>query len=341
MNQKAYNSRLINLSKFTIFSTLILIFVGALVKSHEVGLSVPDWPTTYGENMFVFPLSNMVGGIFYEHGHRLIATFVGFLTLCQAIWLSISNVERWLKVIGFTSLCVVITQGMFGGLTVIFFLPPMVSIIHGTLAQTFLVILIVIAYGLSRERSERDEKIKFSSQIQTRAFVLGILIYIQLILGALVRHTSSGLAIPDFPTMGGGFFPVFNDTMLNNINNYLFHIDKDLVSLFQVAIHFFHRVGALIISISFSIFFFKYYNKLKQQKNIRFSMWYILFAILFQIILGAATVISEKHEIITSLHVLNGAFLLGLTVLLILRISPANFNQWPILNRFGILNIRK
>ena len=341
MNQKAYNSRLINLSKFTIFSTLILIFVGALVKSHEVGLSVPDWPTTYGENMFVFPLSNMVGGIFYEHGHRLIATFVGFLTLCQAIWLSISNVERWLKVIGFTSLCVVITQGMFGGLTVIFFLPPMVSIIHGTLAQTFLVILIVIAYGLSRERSERDEKIKFSSQIQTRAFVLGILIYIQLILGALVRHTSSGLAIPDFPTMGGGFFPVFNDTMLNNINNYLFHIDKDLVSLFQVAIHFFHRVGALIISISFSIFFFKYYNKFKQQKNIRFSMWYILFAILFQIILGAATVISEKHEIITSLHVLNGAFLLGLTVLLILRISPANFNQWPILNRFGILNIRK
>ena len=160
-------------------------------------------------------------------------------------------------------------------------------------------------------------------------------------MGALVRHTSSGLAIPDFPTMGGGFFPVFNDAMLNNINNYLFHIDKDLVSLFQVLIHFFHRIGALIISISFSIFFFKYYGKLKQQKNIRFSIWYILFAILFQIVLGAATVISEKHEIITSLHVLNGAFLLGLTVLLILRISPANFNQWPIKNRFGILNIRK
>lgn len=341
MNQKAYNSGLIHLSKFTILSTLILIFVGALVKSHEVGLSVPDWPTTYGENMFVFPLSNMVGGIFYEHGHRLIATFVGFLTLCQAIWLSISNVERWLKVIGFISLCVVITQGMFGGLTVIFFLPPMVSIIHGTLAQSFLVILIIIAYGLSRERSERDEKIKFGSQIQTRAFALGILIYIQLILGALVRHTSSGLAIPDFPTMGGGFFPFFNDAMLNHINNYLFHIDEDLVSLFQVLIHFFHRIGALIISISFSIFFFKYYGKLKQQKNIRFSVWYILFAILFQIVLGAATVISEKHEIITSLHVLNGAFLLGLTVLLILRISPANFNQWPIKNRFGILNIRK
>ena len=334
MNKKSYNSWLVFLSKFTIFSTLILIFVGALVKSHEVGLSVPDWPTTYGDNMFAFPLSSMVGGILYEHGHRLIATFVGFLTLCQTLWLSISSAERWLKVVGFVSLCAVITQGMFGGLTVIFFLPPLVSIIHGTLAQTFLVILIIIAYGLSKERVERNEKINFGPSIHSRAIVLGILIYIQLILGALVRHTASGLAIPDFPTMGGGLFPIFNDAMLNHINNYLFHIDKDLVSLLQVVIHFFHRLGALIISLSFCIFFFKYYDTFKHQKNIRFNFWYVTFALLFQIALGAATVISEKHEIITSLHVLNGAFLLGLTILFILRISPVNFNEWPIINSF-------
>ena len=337
MNQKAYNSGLIHLSKFTILCTLILIFVGALVKSHEVGLSVPDWPTTYGENMFAFPLSQMVGGIFYEHGHRLIATFVGFLTLCQTLWISISYVERWLKVIGFISLCVVITQGMFGGLTVIFYLPPIVSIIHGTLAQTFLVILIIIAYGLSKERIERDKKIKIHPKVQARALILGLLIYIQLILGALVRHTSSGLAIPDFPTMGGAFFPIFNDSMLNYINDYLFDIDQDLVSLFQVAIHFFHRIGALIISTSFLIFFFKYHNILKHNKKIYFSLWSIFFSILFQITLGAATVLSEKHEIITSLHVLNGAFLLGLTVLLILRVNPLNFNEWPLFDKFGIL----
>ncbi len=336
MNQKSYNSGLTHLSKFTILSTLILIFVGALVKSHEVGLSVPDWPTTYGENMFVFPLSQMVGGIFYEHGHRLIATFVGFLTLCQTLWLSISNGEKWLKVMGFISLCVVITQGMFGGLTVIFFLPPLVSIIHATLAQTFLVILIIIAYGLSKERLKRDKKIDFNTKIQIRAFIIGLLIYIQLILGALVRHTSSGLAIPDFPTMGGTFLPIFNDSMLKYINNYLFDIDKDMVSIFQVVIHFFHRMGALIISISFLIFFFKYHNSLKHNKNIGFSLWSILFTIFFQIILGAATVLSEKHEIITSLHVLNGAFLLGLTVLLILQLSPVDFNKWPILDRFEI-----
>ena len=81
------------LSKTTVFFTLLLIFIGALVKSHEVGLSVPDWPTTYGKQMFAFPLSEMVGGIFYEHGHRMMATFVGFITLIQAILLGLSLIH--------------------------------------------------------------------------------------------------------------------------------------------------------------------------------------------------------------------------------------------------------
>ena len=85
------------LTKATVFFTLFLIFVGALVKSHEVGLSVPDWPTTYGKQMFAFPLSDMVGGIFYEHGHRMMATFVGFITLVQTICLGFSNQQRWVK----------------------------------------------------------------------------------------------------------------------------------------------------------------------------------------------------------------------------------------------------
>jgi len=83
-------------SKLTVFSTLFLIFAGALVKSHEVGLSVPDWPTTYGKQMFAFPLSDMVGGIFYEHGHRIIATIVGFFTMIQAIWLGFTHHPDWL-----------------------------------------------------------------------------------------------------------------------------------------------------------------------------------------------------------------------------------------------------
>ena len=85
------------LSKMIVFLTLSLIFVGALIKSHEVGLSVPDWPTSYGKQMFSFPLSDMIGGIFYEHGHRLFATIVGFLTLLQFIIISFTNHPSWIK----------------------------------------------------------------------------------------------------------------------------------------------------------------------------------------------------------------------------------------------------
>ena len=88
------------LSKLIVFLTLLLIFVGALIKSHEVGLSVPDWPTSYGKQMFSFPLSEMVGGIFYEHGHRVFATIVGFLTLLQFIAISFTSHPSWIKKMG-------------------------------------------------------------------------------------------------------------------------------------------------------------------------------------------------------------------------------------------------
>ena len=119
------------LSKILVFSILVLIFAGALVKSHEVGLSDPDWPTTYGYQMFQFPFSDMVGGIFYEHGHRMIATIVGFMTLMLTIIVYMSNNELWLKKLTFYALGLVIVQGLFGGLTVLLFLPAYIlSLIH-------------------------------------------------------------------------------------------------------------------------------------------------------------------------------------------------------------------
>ena len=83
--QLTFDTSIRLLSKLVVIATLLLIFAGALIKSHEVGLSVPDWPTSYGKQMFSFPLSEMVGGIFYEHGHRVFATIVGFLTLVLAV----------------------------------------------------------------------------------------------------------------------------------------------------------------------------------------------------------------------------------------------------------------
>src|SRR6187397_1096211 len=95
-------------SKFLSACTVLLILAGSLVTSTGSGLSVPDWPTTYGSNMFTFPPSKWVGGIFYEHGHRLIASTVGFLTIILAAWLWKQDARRWMKRLGVAALGAVI-----------------------------------------------------------------------------------------------------------------------------------------------------------------------------------------------------------------------------------------
>ena len=311
-------------SKLTVLSTLFLIFVGALVKSHEVGLSVPDWPTTYGKQMFAFPLSDMVGGIFYEHGHRIVATIVGFFTMIQAIWLGFSYEPKWLKKLGYFVLATVILQGLFGGITVLFFLPPPVSILHGILAQTFFIMTIVLAYGLSIERTKRVEK-KWPKGLQKGAIIIGGFIYIQLILGALMRHTGSGMAIPDFPTMGGVWIPTFSDNMINNINAILFDLNLDMVSRNQVMIHFIHRFGAAVVTGAIGYYVFRYHSFLKRHQLPNMTLWLMVIIVIIQITLGVATVLSERSPYIASFHVVTGAVLLGLCTLFILRINPVKW----------------
>src|SRR5712671_6558538 len=99
-------------------ATLSLVCIGGLVTSHGAGMAVPDWPTTFGYNMFFFPISKWVGGIFYEHTHRLVASAVGFLTIILAVWLWIKEERRWLRWLGVLALAAVIVQGILGGLGV-------------------------------------------------------------------------------------------------------------------------------------------------------------------------------------------------------------------------------
>src|SRR2546422_7707118 len=125
--------------------TILLVLAGSLVTSTGSGLSVPDWPTSYGWSMFTFPPSRWVGGILYEHGHRLIASTVGFLTIVLAAWLWVQDPRRWMKRLGLTALGAVIAQGVLGGLTVLFFLPAPVSTAHAGLAEIFFCITVAIA----------------------------------------------------------------------------------------------------------------------------------------------------------------------------------------------------
>src|SRR5207253_1272542 len=136
-------------SRLVVASTVLLILAGSFVTSTDSGLSVPDWPTTYGWSMFTFPPSKWVGGIFYEHSHRLIASTVGFLTILLAIWLWRSEPRRWMRWLGVAALGAVVAQGVLGGLTVLFFLPPAVSTAHAGLAEIFFCLTIAIAFFTS------------------------------------------------------------------------------------------------------------------------------------------------------------------------------------------------
>ena len=137
-----YNHAHHRFAVFTACVTFLLIIAGALVTSNDAGLSVPDWPTSFGS---LYKIPHLVGGVRFEHTHRMIAQFVGFLTIILAVWTWRADHRRWMKYLGVTALGLVIAQGVLGGLTVLFYLPPAISSAHAALAQTFFCVAVLIA----------------------------------------------------------------------------------------------------------------------------------------------------------------------------------------------------
>jgi cytochrome c oxidase assembly protein subunit 15 len=185
-----YNPALHRYALFSVASTVLLLVAGALVTSNDAGLAVPDWPTSYGT---FFP--PMVGGIFYEHGHRVIATFVGLVTIGLAVLLWRKESRPWMRTLGWIALGAVIVQGLFGGLTVKLRLPPAVSIIHASLAQTFFCITVSIAVFTSRwwfSASPANEDAA-SPRLASLSVWLASAAFLQLVLGAAVRHNAFGI----------------------------------------------------------------------------------------------------------------------------------------------------
>lgn len=175
-------------------ATLPLLFIGGLVTSTGAGLAVPDWPTTFGYNMFFYPWSKMVGGVFYEHAHRLVASAVGLLTLLLALLLWFSEKRRWLRWLGIAALAFVILQGVIGGLRVVL-LQETLAILHACFAQAFFALAVSLAVFTSREWQIDVPKIELTDagRIQRLSFLTTGLIYFQSIFGAVLRHTGAGL----------------------------------------------------------------------------------------------------------------------------------------------------
>ena len=301
------------LNRFAIFTaaaTLVLIGIGGLVTSHEAGLAVPDWPTSYGYNMFLFPPSYWAGGIFYEHTHRLVASFVGLLTTVLAVWLWMKEPRRWVRWLGVGAFFGVVLQGVLGGLRVTL-LQNSLGFVHATIAHLFLLCVSMIALVTSstwREMAENGTRINITSALRS-LFVCGtLLIFLQLILGASMRHQHAGLAVPDFPLAYGKLWPPTDTSFIETINARRTDVfDANPITASQIRLHMTHRLSALAALLLVGLCAWLSRKQLGGQAPLsKLSLaWFVL--ITLQAGLGAITVWSHKAADVATAHVLGGA----------------------------------
>jgi cytochrome c oxidase assembly protein subunit 15 len=279
----------------TAVATWLLIFVGGLVTSTGSGLAVPDWPLSFGQ---VFP--PMVGGVLFEHGHRLAAACVGVLTVTLVVLLSRWEPRAWVRWVARTALLAVLLQGLLGGVTVLLRLPTAVSVTHACLAQAFLCLTVVLAVCTAPawHTQHRLWVTTAVPALPTLAMVTTALVYLQLILGALMRHMGAGLAIPDFPLAFGRLWPPLTSP--------------------AVVIHFLHRLGAVVVTLSIGWTVARILRAYRAEKRLLYPALMLTALLLVQLTLGALTIWTRRAVLPMTAHVAVGAAVLAMALLLVL-----------------------
>jgi heme a synthase len=304
------NPWLFRFAVLTAFVTFLLIGLGGLVTSHGAGMSVPDWPNTYGYNMFAFPVSKWVGGIFYEHTHRLLASAVGLLTTILAVWLWFRDSRQWMHWLGIAAFLGVIAQGILGGLRVRLHMDSL-GVFHATIAQLFFILVCAIALFTSRFWMELNADTKnffVSHNLRTLVLATTLLIFVQLIIAATMRHQHAGLAIADFPLAYGKIWP---DTSADAIAGYNAHrisvTDEATITVFQIELQMAHRVVALAILILVAACAWRAWKRLGGKDSLTKLAFFWLALIFAQVALGAATIWTNKAADVATAHVMVGA----------------------------------
>ncbi len=282
--------------------TFLLLFAGGMVTSTNSGLSVPDWPTTFGKNMFMFPPSMMKGGIFYEHGHRLFASLVGFLTVgnCLGIW--ILEKRTWMKWAGTFALFLVIVQGVLGGMTVRYKLPMPVSAAHACTAELFFGLTLLMAFATSRSWMEaKSAPLRLSVPEQGLALLFCLAVFLQILVGAVMRHSYAGLSIPTFPLAYGQIIPPFWN--------------------FGIIVHFLHsRVGASVLVVLGAGLIIAVLTSKQLPGKVKGLAGFLAFALIAQCFLGMLTIWTGKAPVPTTFHLSMGALVFATGLLLFLAI---------------------
>jgi cytochrome c oxidase assembly protein subunit 15 len=287
-----------NLARLTAGATLALIFTGGLVTSTGSGLAVPDWPLSFGG---FFP--PMVGGVLFEHGHRMVAGSVALLTLALAVWVWRREQRPGLRWMAGGAVAAVALQAGLGGVTVLLGLPAAVSVAHACLAQVFFCLALAIAVCTGRHWSAVGAPEPDNARPSLRALCLAsaAAVFGQLVLGAAMRHTGAGLAIPDFPLVFGGLVPPQWSA--------------------PITIHYLHRVGAVLVTAMVLWLVGRVESRHSGQPLLLRPARLLGALLVAQVTLGGLTIWTGRAVVPTTLHVATGAALLGTLVVLALRAS--------------------
>ncbi len=283
---------------------VLLITAGGLVKSKEAGLAVPDWPLSYGS--LNPPRWWQIENVRAEHGHRLIAGAVALLTVALALAIGRREPRSWVRQLSWAAVATVFLQALLGGLTVLFFLPTPISVSHAGLAQIFLCLVVTLAAVTSRWWRENPSPL--ASSAASAASAAGVfraaalttaVVYTQILVGAVMRHTGAGLAIPDFPLAFGRLIPPRFD--------------------FPVAIHYTHRMGALVVTALVAWTVIRIWREARAEGRLLRPAMAMAALVLIQIVLGATVVLSAKAVLPNTVHVGTGAMVLATSLLVTLR----------------------
>ena len=300
-------------------ATLFLVALGGVVTTKGVGMAVPDWPTTYGHNMFLFPYSKWVGGVFYEHSHRLVASVVGMLTTVLMAWLWLKESRRTLRWLGVIAFVAVAFQGVLGGMRVVFDshgLGTELGIFHAAFAQLFFLLVCSIAlltsqWWVNEPARELDS---------TRALMLrrlfcatSLLILGQLIFGATMRHQHAGLAVPDFPLAYGKIWPATDAMSLAHYNARLEAAGENPITAAHVIVHMLHRITAVAVFAAIIGCAVAAWRNTAASSVLRKISVIWVAVVLIQVVLGVLTIWSQRKVDVTTAHVAVGAitFMIG------------------------------
>lgn len=277
--------------------TFILLLAGALVTSTGSSLAVPDWPLSFGK---FFP--PMTGGVLFEHGHRMVAGTVALLMLGLAVYTQVVEKRSWVKKLAWIAMGVILLQAVLGGVTVLLHLPTQVSVAHAGLAQIFFCLIVSLALVTSKgwieenpnRLTDRPSTIRFWATLTTA------LTYLQILVGAVTRHSGSGLAIPDWPLSFGKLLP------------------PDWSP--SVILQFSHtRIGAFVVLYLITHTVYRVCNHYPEEKALFWPAAAAGLLVWLQCFLGIIVIATSKDVVPTSLHVIVGAATLASMLVLTLN----------------------